>query len=63
MYMDRESIGIKSNPLPDRLWSIKKLTRFMELPKIEELLAHNTDYDYRDLIFEEHNYSSDSDSG
>ena len=73
MYSKRQEIGIYEAPNGDRQWSIKKLEIFLNLPikKLEiflnlpiiiDMLSYDTSYEFKEVIFQEHNFSSDTDS-
>ena len=62
MYNKKQELGIYEAPNGDRQWSIKKLERFLSLPIINSMLSYDTTYEVKELIYQEHNYSSDTDS-
>ena len=62
MYNKRQELGIYEAPSGDRHWSIKKLERFLSLPIINSMLSYDTTYEVKELIYQERNYSSDTDS-
>ena len=62
MYNKRQEIGIYETPSGDRQWSIKKLETFLNLPIIIDMLSYDTSYEFKEIIYQEHNYPSDTDS-
>ena len=51
--LQRDILGDKLI-LPDSSWAIKRIMDFILSPRIEALLAHDTNYAEREIIFEEH---------
>ena len=47
-------------PLPDMEWVIKQTLRFKQLPQLDALMNYNTIYTRKDIVYIEHNDSSDS---
>ena len=45
--------------LPDMTWSLKDINNFVQHPVIHSPLKYDTQYNSRDLVYIEHNYSSD----
>ena len=46
-------------PLPDMTWSVKELNTFIHHSLIHSLMTYDTQYNNREIIYMEHNYSSD----
>ena len=44
----------------DHTWSIKQIMMFLCSPTINSLLSFNTSYAEKEIIYQEHNYSSNS---
>ena len=49
-------------PLPDMTMSVKDINKFVHHPLIYSLTAYEKEYNTREIVFLEHNYSSDSSS-
>ena len=43
-------------------WSIKKIMTFLQSPTVNGLMSFNTSYAKREIIYQDHNYSSNSSS-
>ena len=41
-------------------WSIKKIMTFLRSPTVNGLMSFNTSYAEREIIYQDHNYSSNS---
>ena len=59
--MAGEQLEIMENkiPLPDMSWSIKRVLRFLQTPKVELLMDLNTSHLKKEIIFLEHNFSDE----
>lgn len=53
LYYDRQEVVINDKPTPDREWSIKRLEKFFNLPKVHILMRYSTKYDYKVIIYQE----------
>ena len=44
--------------LPDRIWSVKDINKFIQHPIIHSLMTYDKQYNNRDIEYIDHNYSS-----
>ena len=49
-------------PLPDMTWSVKDLNTFIRHPLIHSLMTYDTQYNNREIVYIDHDYSSDDSS-
>ena len=49
-------------PLRDMTWSVKDINTFIQHPLIHLLMTYDTQYNNREIVYKDHNFSSEDSS-